>query len=82
MTPDADIPQVGLGPCPRRGQATPGEAAFYCGKYDKCRRCLRPPHAPLSPSVIFHEVQLVEIPDCECGLEYVSWDSLAGFLHV
>lgn len=50
MTPDADMPQVGLGPCPRRGQATPGEAAFYCGKYDKCRRCLRPPRAPLSPS--------------------------------
>lgn len=28
MTPDADTPQVGLGPCPCWGQATPGEAAF------------------------------------------------------
>lgn len=60
MTPDADIPQVGLGSCPCRGQATPGEAAFYCGKYDKCRPCRPGRRMHLLPSVIFHEAQLVK----------------------
>lgn len=74
MTPDAGIAQVGLGPCPRRGQATPGEAAaFYCGKY-KCRRCLRPPHAPLSRRlVIFHEAQLVKFL-----IVNAAWDTCHG----
>lgn len=49
---------------------------FNCGKYDKCRR---PPHAPLAVCHISWS-SAREIPDWECCLEYVSWDSLAGFL--
>lgn len=70
----------GPGSLPVLGSGNACSGCFYCGKYEN--KCRRPPHVLLAVCRHFSWSSTCEIPDCECCLEYVSRDSLAGFLLV